>query len=193
MPFSWNQASTMETRSFRCGHCGEAVASNVGYLTDGGSSSKSRIYICHFCNRPSSFIEDVQIPGPLFGGAVKHLPLHIEKLYLEAQKSIGASAFTGCVLLARKMLMNIGVDLGASPNGNFLSYISFLADQHFIPANARGWVDHIRSKGNEANHEVILMTETDAKELMGLTEMLLKIVYEFPLGVPGAASTPPTT
>jgi hypothetical protein len=45
-------------------------------------------------------------------------------------------------------------------------------------------VDHIRTKGNEATHEIVLMTKADAEELIAFTEMLLKFVYEFPAKVP---------
>ena len=45
-------------------------------------------------------------------------------------------------------------------------------------------VDHIRKKGNEANHEIKLMTQADAEELIAFTEMLLKFFYEFQNRVP---------
>jgi hypothetical protein len=45
-------------------------------------------------------------------------------------------------------------------------------------------VDHIRKKGNEATHEIALMGQADAEELIGFTEMLLKFIYEFPARVP---------
>jgi hypothetical protein len=47
-------------------------------------------------------------------------------------------------------------------------------------------VDHIRRKGNEATHEIALMSQQDAEELVGFSEMLLKFVYEFPNRVPKA-------
>ena len=52
------------------------------------------------------------------------------------------------------------------------------------PPNGKGWVDHIRKKGNEAAHEIVLMTKADADELIVFSEMLLKFVYEFPNRVP---------
>ena len=45
-------------------------------------------------------------------------------------------------------------------------------------------MDHIRKKGNEATHEIALMTAQDATELISFAEMLLKFVYEFPARVP---------
>jgi hypothetical protein len=55
-----------------------------------------------------------------------------------------------------------------------------LEAQRLIPPNAKAWVDKIRNKGNEANHQIVLMGECDAKLLIALSEMLLKIVYEYP-------------
>jgi hypothetical protein len=59
-----------------------------------------------------------------------------------------------------------------------------LAGNHYIPPNAHGWVDHLRQKGNEATHELPAVSPDDAKELMTLTEILLRIVYEFPAKFP---------
>jgi hypothetical protein len=49
-----------------------------------------------------------------------------------------------------------------------------------VPPNGEEWVDHIRQKGNEANHEIVLMSSEDAKDLITFIEMLLKFIYEFP-------------
>ena len=48
-------------------------------------------------------------------------------------------------------------------------------------------MDHIRKKGNEANHEIRLMKKADAEELISFSEMLLKFIYEFPQRVPKAS------
>ena len=55
-----------------------------------------------------------------------------------------------------------------------------LADNHYIPPDAKEWVDHIREKGNEANHEIAIMESDDAELLLSFIQMLLKIIYEFP-------------
>jgi hypothetical protein len=49
-------------------------------------------------------------------------------------------------------------------------------------------VDYIRTKGNEANHEITIMSDEDAKDLITFSEMLLKFVYEFPAKVPVPAT-----
>jgi hypothetical protein len=80
--------------------------------------------------------------------------------------------------------MHIGVQQGAEEGKNFLFYVKYLSDQGYVPPNGKHWVDHIRKKGNEANHEIVLMERDDAKDLLLFIEMLLKFIYEFPSMVP---------
>jgi len=80
--------------------------------------------------------------------------------------------------------MNIAVQQKAKEGLKFIEYVEFLSDNGYIPPNGKGWVDHIRKKGNEATHEILLMSQTDAVELIGFVEMLLKFVFEFPNRVP---------
>lgn len=80
--------------------------------------------------------------------------------------------------------MDIAVEQGAKEGLTFVAYIDFLAGSGFIPPNGRGWVDHIRKRGNEATHEIALMLKSDAQELVSFVEMLLKFIFEFPARVP---------
>jgi hypothetical protein len=189
----WHNITGLPTQSFTCGHCGENVASDRGYQTNAGAGGPAFIYICHACNQPSYFLkpEGRQIPGAAFGEEVMYLPVDIEALYREARNCVSVSAYTAAVLICRKLLMNVAVNLNAPTNQKFIEYVEYLATKGYVPPNARGWVDHIRKKSNEANHEIQLMSLTDAEELINLTEMLLKIIYEFPKRVPG--TTPTTT
>jgi hypothetical protein len=47
-------------------------------------------------------------------------------------------------------------------------------------------VDHIRDKGNDANHEIDLMGREDAEQLIKFSEMLMRIMYEYPAEVADA-------
>ena len=80
--------------------------------------------------------------------------------------------------------MNIAVAQGAKPGDTFVKYVEYLAGKGYVPPNGQGWVDHIRKKGNEANHEIVLMSKSDADELILFIEMLLKFIYEFPNKIP---------
>ena len=127
------------------------------------------------------------MPGVAPGNEVDHLPEELEKIYREARNCVAAGAYTASVLTCRKLLMHIGVEQGGNPGESFVFYVDHLANSGFVPPNGCGWVDHIRRRGNEANHEIVLMTQEHAEELISFAEMLLKFIYEFPSKVP----TPP--
>jgi hypothetical protein len=127
-----------------------------------------------------------QIPGVAPGVEVAQLPKNVEALYREARNCVVIASYTAAVLTCRKLLMNIAVAQGAEVGKTFVSYVEHLANQGYVPPNGRGWVDHIRTKGNEANHEIVLMAKADAEELISFAEMLLKFIYEFPSRVPKA-------
>ncbi|UQQ31890.1 DUF4145 domain-containing protein [Enterobacter bugandensis] len=82
------------------------------------------------------------------------------------------------------MLMNIAVNQGAKEGLKFIEYVTYLSDNGYTPPNGKHWVDHIRKKGNEATHEITVMSENDAKELIVFIEMLLRFIFEFPSMVP---------
>ncbi len=76
--------------------------------------------------------------------------------------------------------MNVAVQQGAPNNLTFQAYVGHLDQKGFVPPNGKKWVDEIRQKGNEANHEVHLMTENDAQRIIRFSEMLLRFIYEMP-------------
>jgi hypothetical protein len=126
-------------------------------------------------------MEDSQFPGAKYGNEVENVSdVDIESLYEEARNCFSTNSFTATVLCCRKLLMHIAVDKGAGDGLRFIEYVEYLTDNHYVPPGSEGWVDHIRTKGNEANHEIIIMDKETAEELLSFIEMLLKILYEFP-------------
>ncbi|WP_074847302.1 DUF4145 domain-containing protein [Pseudomonas marginalis] len=177
----WMNVMQITSKKYQCGFCSNMVASSLGYF----SGQNQFIYICTHCFNPTYWGNDApQFPGLLPGSPVANLPESIEALYNEARQCAAAGAFTGAVLLCRKLLMNIGVAQGAPEGEPFISYVNYLANAGFIPPNGRGWVDHIRKKGNEATHEIALMSGGDAVDLISFAEMLMKFIYEFPSKIP---------
>ena len=189
--YNWGNAQNMESKSFTCGYCGKPIASQLGYKSTSIKSfqhighKNSYIYICHFCSRPTYLDYDgEQIPGIAYGNDVNNIQEEsVEKLYQEARRATSANCFTAAVLCCRKLLMHISVSKGANEGKSFAHYVQFLSDNHYVPPGAQIWVDHIREKSNEANHEIIIMRPEEAKELLDFCEMLLKIIYEFPANV----------
>jgi hypothetical protein len=155
----------------------------MGYTgTRPRTSDRVYIYICHFCRKPTFFDhEGTQTPGVSFGSEVKDIPdKTVEALYNESRRTMSTGSFTAAVLCCRKLLMHIAVSKGAEPGDQFINYVQFLSDQHYVPVDAKEWVDHIREKGNEANHEIVIMDKGTAENLITFSEMLLKQIYEFP-------------
>ena len=182
----WTSVQTIEPHAYRCGFCGKEVASEKGIYFN-RDPHRIKITICPICRHPTFFEVGVQVPGSPFGDPVNHVPAEVNALYDEARRCTADNAFTAAVLAARKLLMHIAVDRGAKSGSSFMEYIEYLAANGFVPPHGKGWVDHIRKKGNEANHEIVLMTHDDAADLINFTEMLLKFIYEFPKRVPVAA------
>jgi hypothetical protein len=97
---------------------------------------------------------------------------------------MAAGAPTAAVLCCRKLLMHVAVDRKAKEGESFVIYVQYLEDNHFIPAGAKSWVDQIRTRGNEANHEIQIKTQPEAEEMIDFVEMLLKVIYDYPSRVP---------
>lgn len=180
----WINSGAIESRSYKCGFCGNVVASANGY--GNRRASFLRIRICPHCNNPTYFGNGIQIPQIAPGNEVTHLPDDVEALYKEARNCVSVNAYTSSVLASRKLLMNIAVTQGAEEGKSFFHYVEFLANNGFVPPNGKGWVDHIRKCGNEATHEIAIMPQAVAEELIAFIEMLLKFIYEFPARVPTA-------
>lgn len=187
--YNWRSLQDLQNAPFKCGFCNATVSSVKGYKLgsggDGSGAQRGALYICPNCGGPSFFPpEGARYPSPSMGSHVANVPMDLDALYQEARRSTSQNCFTGAVLLCRKMLMNIAVDQGASEGLKFIDYVRYLSDKGFVPPNGKHWVDHIRKKGNEATHEIAVMTEEDAKELILFVEMLLRFIYEFPSMVP---------
>lgn len=172
-------------KKWKCGYCSYAVSSDRGYeigsCPDGSGTQIGGIYICPNCGAPTFFSPQGDVlPSPSFGNPVEHLPMDIEAVYEEARRCTSQNCYTAAVLICRKILMNIAVHKGAKEGLKFIEYVNFLLENHYIPPNGKVWVDHIKDKGNKATHEISVMAPDDAKKIIVFTEMLLKLVYEFP-------------
>lgn len=185
----WLRLQDLPKKTFICGFCTSRVSSikgfKLGQQPDGSGPQIGGLYICPGCGGPTFFAPDGSCyPSPSFGNNVNNVPPDLDALYNEARRCSSRNCYTAAVLLCRKMLMNMAVQQGASENAKFIDYVNFLANSGFVPPNGKHWVDHIRKKGNEATHEIALMDEQDARNLISFVEMLLRFIYEFPSMVP---------
>jgi|SRR6267154_114783 len=184
MPYEWQGAIRPVTpRSYVCSYCSHQVGPDSAWWTK-DTKPQAWIYLCSFCGKPTFFdVDDKQYPGVPFGNEVDSVPGDVGALYAEARFCVTVNSFTSSVLTCRKLLMHIAVEKGAPKGKTFLEYVEYLADKHYVPPDGMGWVDQIRKKGNEANHEIKVMSREDAEDLIEFSEMLLKFVYEFPAKV----------
>src|ERR1035441_2663871 len=152
----WGGTTALDPVSYKCGYCGEHVGSNRGYCSiTPGQGPTFRAYICGYCNGVTMFDDGRRHwPQAAQGNAVSALPPTVEELYEEARACMSVHAYTAAVLACRKLLMNTAVSNGAAANESFVEYVDYLADNGYIPPDARPWVDHIRSKANEATHDI---------------------------------------
>jgi hypothetical protein len=181
------------SKKWKCGYCNREVGSQVGWQVTDAQNHAMYIRLCSYCNGPTLFLpgDHEYSPGPLPGNPVEHLPAEIESLFAEARTASAAGAYTAAVLTCRKILMHVAVDKGAEESKNFLEYVTYLIGKGYAPPNSQDWVDYIRTRSNEANHEIILMTTEDAAALVTFIEMLLRFIFELPKSVP--APLPPAT
>lgn len=179
---NWSTTQPLNSRKYTCGFCNILVSSSKGYRA---GSTKLTIHICPECNAPTLYdILDQQFPSSVSVGVFKNLPTEVDKLFNEIKSSYSVNSYTPVVLCCRKLLMHIGVDVGAEVGKSFFYYVEYLFDNGYIPPNAKGWVDYIRTKGNEANHEIVIMEKDDATQLINFMSFLLNIIYELASQIP---------
>lgn len=181
----WYNMSKLLSKSFTCGYCGCVVGNDRGYKNEDDYNcihDLNKIYICPNCNNPTYFdVNNKQYPGVKAGNPVKYIDKEeVSSLYDEARSCFSVNAYTSVALCCRKLLMNISVDNGAEENKKFAYYVSWLDENNFILPNAKEWVDQIRKIGNEATHEINIISKEDAEKSLKFIEMILKLVYEFP-------------
>lgn len=184
----WHDVSTLPPKSYKCGYCGKDINSNVGYYLVENSythvyNNQGFIYICHHCNNPTFISFELQVPNAKYGKNFEDKIFKDEmtlKLYKEIQDCMGAGAYSAVGMCCRKLLMHIAVDCGADEDKKFFEYVDYLDTNNYIPANCKKWVDIIRNKGNETNHQIIILNEKDAKQLINFIEILITVIYEMP-------------
>lgn len=183
-PRSWQHAQISSGIRYKCGYCDADTAPSRGWFTDNISGHMGYVLICTNCNKPS-FVDtqdgvvEYTTPSPKLGNQVVGLPKDVADLYDEARRCGSTGAYTSAVLTCRKILMHVAVEKGAPAGKKFIEYVDYLSDNNFIPPDGKIWVDHIRSKANEDNHEIVIVDSVEAADLISFTEMLLRLVYEF--------------
>ena len=181
----WYYSMELPSKNFVCGYCDKDINSYKGYyLASGGSShydGNGFIYICHHCNKPTYINYKEQVPGAKYGESFDREIFDDELVYIlyeEARNCMKANSYTSVGMCCRKLLMHIAVSCGAKEGKSFKEYVEYLDENNYIPTNCKEWVDIIRTKGNEANHEIIILDKNDAKQLISFTQMIISVIYK---------------
>jgi hypothetical protein len=106
------------------------------------------------------------------------LPNDMSSLYIEIRRCISAGAYTSAVLTSRKLLMHIAVDMGHKPGGKFAPCVKYICENGYPGKSGQAWVDCIRQRGNEANHEIAIMSKDDAMQMLKFLELILNGNYQ---------------
>lgn len=187
--------SQMFPRDFQCSYCGNQVGSSQGYAYENGQYHA--IAICPRCGSPTYCDgmpgSETLYPGISPGEPVANVPPELAQLYAEARQSAGAGAYTACVMVCRKMLMNIAVREGAKQGEGFKDYIDYLEKNGYFSPKSKAFVEYIRNLGNEANHEVAAKTRDDAVAALQFVAALLRHNYDLPSRVPSPVSSAVST
>lgn len=178
----WYNLGKLDGKNYVCGYCGKAIMSNIGFYTKDNSE---KVYICHNCNGATFFNwKNEQTPGYLYGKEFNvKIPEDIKELYNEIRRCYSVKAYSAVSMGCRKLLMHIAVQCGARENLKFIEYVDYLDEQNYIPKNSKKWVDIIRNKGNETNHEIKISNEKDAQQLIKFVEIIITLIYEIELEI----------
>lgn len=149
-------------------------------LTGGGP----RWFLCSSCRQGSVLNFDVVEPPSRPLRTPVGLPESDLAVWEEARGSLGVRAYTGTVMLCRKLLFHTAVNKGLAEkkaNGHapgYMEAVRHLEKVGVITAVMRTWVDQIKDIGNDANHELNPITEKQALDVATFTEQLLRLAYE---------------
>lgn len=178
-PYAWAEVEAVPAENFRCGYCSADIGAGFGWQTQG--QPRAYVRVCPLCNAPTFFdVGGTQWPGAKAGQHVSFLPPDVAAIHDEARSCIAANAPSGAAMLCRKILMHVAVEKGAKENKSFKYYVKWLIDEAHAPKSAAVWLEYVKDRANDVNHEIMVMEKEEAEALLLFTEALLRNVYELP-------------
>ncbi|NQT22063.1 MAG: DUF4145 domain-containing protein [Candidatus Omnitrophica bacterium] len=181
----WRCVEKLKSMSYTCGHCGESLASQIGYrgMNEATRSNEGLIYICHYCHKPTYFdlIDGNIIPGNPYGEKIDDIhDKPVNDLYEEVRLCMSCGAYTASVMCSRKLLMNIAVSKEAKEGLSFAEYVEYLSEKGYVPPDGKEYLTHVKDMGNEANHKIAIAKKEDAEDLIDFLGMVLQFNYKYP-------------
>jgi len=105
----------------------------------------------------------------------------ISRLFEEAVTCFAAGAYTASSMVSRKVLMVCACKEGDTDGKSFVSYVDYITKNVLSYPKARDAIDRIRSIGNDANHDVAFVDESDARLALRTVHYMLILIYSVPL------------
>lgn len=171
---SADRASAGAAPAVYAGRVAYPVPMPFAWLSTG--SLTPRTYVCGYCSDKV---------GPNQGFTAEHSgPASTTYAYILICSSCGQPTFFD---LDDRQWPGVpfGAAVAALPPavGAVYEDVDWRVENHYVPPRGAGWADHIRGKSNDANHEIELIDQHSAKQVMSFVELLLKFIYEMPARV----------
>ncbi len=180
-------------KDYACGACGSANSGRVICDLIRASDGATVSWCVCSCERrePTVFIEKdgtviSQLPTAREFHANKHWPPDLSALYEEAARSYCGGAYTAAAMVCRKLLMACACYEQSEANQipkdglPFTEYVDYIVDTAIPFPRAKTAIDSIRTIGNDANHKVTFVTQTDAERAMRIVTYTLDTLYTLP-------------
>ena len=205
----WTQCTDEDAKPYTCGYCGHLISTHDGWKTIQHKHISNPGYfalICNNCGRVTflepkyelrypagsqsktprydppvhAFVGYKQTPGEPYGKEVKHIEPEVKAVYDEARKCYRNEYWTACVMLCRKLIMNIAYkheEHGIAKDKNFTDYVQYMKDKHIVPSQSLEIADKILALGNSANHEIEQLDKPHALICLKFLESIL-VLYD---------------
>lgn len=138
--------------------------------------------MCTRCYNPILF--DVEnhntIPYSSEFKDVSGLPDKVKKIYKEIRDSYAVGAYTCSVTVCRTLLAHISVETDADEGKSFQYYVKHIEENCLPKVMDKGWLDRIRKVGNECVHDLVIADKELARDMIRLSEIVLKGLYDVP-------------
>lgn len=182
----------LESFSYLCAGCGNGVHGRIiakaTYNEDGIQLAGFVFWCLCPCSEPTVITVQTsptqrmhQSPRPTEYSPGTNWPQDLERLFREAAAAFSAEAFTACAMVCRKILMAVACKHGDQEGKSFASYVGYILSNVVPIPGARDSIDAIRQIGNEANHDVAFVSETEARRALRISTYVLNAAYSLPL------------
>jgi hypothetical protein len=179
--------------SYPCGACGQATTGRVVCSVTRRLDDADILWCLCACEKsePTIVIEQngvgiSQLPLAREFSASQKWPDDLARLYEEAAKAYAAGAFTAASMVCRKVLMSVACHQQeqlkdtVKEGETFTYYVNYLADKVLTFDAAKSPLEAIRVIGNEANHHLEFVKESDARRSLDIVQHMLNVIYSFP-------------